>query len=200
MSIFEDIADFFNPDGKLPREAAKRVEQNAIKDEANRIKEQAKNPQGTSNADFKKQIALQAVIKAKTDANLAQIDKLKTADNQQKDLNKEDIAKFKQQTLDKIAAMKADADLENAPKGTKAALRRELAAKIKAYRTKRKDELSKLRTGNKAKVQTTKAQAKEYADKLRDENNSLNSAFSTVSGFYTDKNGIKRPITPPKGK
>jgi membrane protein involved in colicin uptake len=201
MSIFDDIADFINPDRKIWREMEERqktAEQRAIKEEAERLREQAKNPKGTSEADFKRQIALQAIVKAKTDANLAKIYQLKTADNQQKDLNKDEIAKFKQETLDKIEAMKANAGIEDAPRGEKAALRRELADKIKAYRAQRKAELAKLRVAGKAKVQSTKVDAKKYADNLRKENNSLNSPFSTVSGFYTDANGKKRPITPRK--
>jgi hypothetical protein len=200
MSIFDDIADFINPDRKIGREqeeGARRRAQDAIKEEAERLRISAKEKDANAR-DVKKYNDTQAAAKKMTDANQAKIDQLKAADNQQKELNKTELAKFKQETLDKIADMKADAAIDDAPRGKKAELRRELAAKIKAYRAQRKTALDKLRADGKAKVQSTKVNAKKYADSLRKENDSLNSSFSTVSGFYTDKEGRRRPIS--KGK
>jgi membrane protein involved in colicin uptake len=200
MSIFDDIADFINPDRKRWREqeeSEKVRAQNEIKEEAERLRISDKEKKANER-DVKKYNDIQAAAKKMTDANQAKIDQLKTADNQQKELNKDELAKFKQETLDKIEAMRANAGIDDAPKGEKAALRRELADKIKAYRAQRKTDLDKLRADGKAKVQSTKVNAKKYADSLRKENDSLNSSFSTVSGFYTDKEGRKRPII--KGK
>jgi hypothetical protein len=190
---WDDFLDALIPNRREQREADRAIRSQAM-DEADRLREQAKN-KGVSDADFRKQIARQPIIKARTDANLAEIEQLKNADNKQKELNKAELAKFKQGTLDKIEAMKANAAIDDAPRGEKAALRGELAAKIKAYRAQRKTALDKLRADGKAKAIAVKQGAKKYADDLRKENNSLNSGFSTISGFYTDANGRKRPIT-----
>jgi hypothetical protein len=194
---WEYLLDALIPGRREKKQEDRELQVKALH-EADRLREQAKDSKGVSDADFRKQIARQPIIKARTDANLAEIEQLKNADNKQKEVNKDEIAKFKQQTLDKIAAMKANAGIEDAPKGEKAALRRELADKIKAYRAQRKTELDKLRDAGKAKVVAVKQAAKKYAEDLRKENNSLNSGFATISGFYTDANGKKRPITSKK--
>jgi hypothetical protein len=145
--------------------------------------------------------ARRATIDKMVANNQAAIAKLKLLDNDQRKENKVAEDAHRSETKNVIDGLKAQfkLDLANAPKGERAAMRKEQAEQLKAYRMMRKEDLAELKADNKAKALKIKEDASKAVKDLRDFNDSLLMDGVEATGFYTDKNGKKRPITTAKG-
>jgi hypothetical protein len=98
---------------------------------------------------------------------------------------------------DQIDKMRAQnrAELKGVAKADRAAIKARQQANLKAFSDKAKSDLANLKTATRKQIQDNKIEIQ----KLKRENGSALSGGSTT-GFYTDKNGKRRPLTAPKGK
>jgi hypothetical protein len=129
--------------------------------------------------------------------NLAKIDQIKTKSI---DLDNANLAKgiaHKEETQAAIETLKAQhkSELDGLPRGSKALVKNRQKSELKAYRDQRKADLLTLKQAKKAQL----IKLKDDIKKIRAENSSILSDGKTT-GFYTDKNGKRRPITAAKGK
>jgi small-conductance mechanosensitive channel len=143
-----------------------------------------------------KQTAKDAAAKL-VKANLAKIDQLKAESIEITDQSIETRDATKLNVKDQIDSMKAQhrAELNGLPRGSKSAVRARQQADLKAFRDKAKSDLANLKTTTRQKIDGIKAKIQ----KLRKENGSALSG-GTTTGFYTDKDGKRRPLTAPKGR
>lgn len=156
------------------------------------LSDQPKSP----GRESEKQIA-----KRKADAlvkdNLAKIEKLKSQSIDLDNTNLVAEIAHKEETQAAIDNLKAQhkTELEGLPRGSKSLVKNRQKSDLRAYRDQRKAELLTLKQSNKAKLTKLKSDIK----KIRSENSSILSNGKTT-GFYTNKDGKKRPLTAPKGK
>jgi hypothetical protein len=177
---------------ETPQETMDRVKRESVEEKKKNDKADAKQNKADAKAKDKAKIdKVAADIKAEKE-------KVKDLDNNQRDKNKASEDAHKDETKAEIDRLKAERDdaLANAPKGSKTAIRKEYADKIKTYRDDRKAELATLKVENKAKLDQVKKDAK---DRMKNLDNKM-FALQGAKGFYTDANGKKRPLTAPKGK
>jgi ABC-type Zn2+ transport system substrate-binding protein/surface adhesin len=126
---------------------------------------------------------------------------LKLLDDVQRGKNADAVDAFRQDTKDQSDKIRSDRDdaLANADKAAKAAIKLDYANRLIALKAKRKADLAKLKADHKAKLAAIKDNVKKDIAKI---NKSIMSVYNDgrTTGFYTDKNGIKRPLSAPKGK
>jgi DNA repair exonuclease SbcCD ATPase subunit len=96
--------------------------------------------------------------------------------------------------MDKMRAQNR-AELKGVAKADRAAIKARQQANLKAFSDKAKSDLTNLKTATRKQIQDNKIEIQ----KLKRENGSALSGGNTT-GFYTDKNGKRRPLTAPKGK
>jgi hypothetical protein len=181
--------------GKTPKEISDQIERDF-----------QKNSKPNKEAEAKRKAAREAMIAT----GKAKIAELKDADNQAREKLDAQIDNHKTQTQANIDQLKSQfgQELADAPKGTKSSLRKNQSSQLKAYRDQRRDELKALKAQGKAAIAEIKKKASQDIKKWNSEMYQAKDGLDPIgnfpgtqtgiSGFYTDANGIHRPITPKK--
>jgi hypothetical protein len=143
-----------------------------------------------------KNLAKQAAAKL-VKANLVKIEQLnaESVEIASKAIETRDGTKLNvKDQMDKMRAQNR-AELKGVAKADRAAIKARQQANLKAFSDKAKSDLANLKTATRKQIQDNKIEIQ----KLKRENGSALSGGSTT-GFYTDKNGKRRPLNAPKGK